>query len=352
MVFHSDLSSGTIATSIKSSSYFIQPPSIVNEHLIPACTYSAMTPAWRQGIFLARDVVGILLKNVTIAGEGLVFDQDDRLIKETKTQHSDQEVSLAYSQVIYTKKISGPIQEDLCVLCVKRGANNYGHWLLEMLPKAGLAIDNIKDKRLKFIIPFNNGKLKSSIMRSLILLGVKPSQIIELTPYPMKFKQVLVFDGLTDHGAFISPLAVAQCRKLTTRGSNYSKKLYISRRSARFRRAANEHRITEVARSRGFTTIDPGEISFDQQRALFSDASEIVGIMGAGMSGIVFSPPNAKVTTIAPASMPDTFFWFLAGLSNHVYKEVRCASIGGIENPMAWDADMEISKLDLNQIFC
>jgi len=84
-------------------------------------------------------------------------------------------------------------------------------------------------------------------------------------------------------------------------------------------------RYAEVS---GFALVEPGRLSLAAQIAAFKNAKEIVGVSGAEMTNIAFAPRGARVMNIAPAGMPDTFFWFIAGLRGHTYAELRCAQTG------------------------
>jgi hypothetical protein len=40
---------------------------------------------------------------------------------------------------------------------------------------------------------------------------------------------------------------------------------------------------------------------------------------------MVFARPGTRVANLAPAAMPDNFFWFIAQLRHLRYEEYRCA---------------------------
>ena len=46
--------------------------------------------------------------------------------------------------------------------------------------------------------------------------------------------------------------------------------------------------------------------------------------MGAALTTLAYLRNPAKVLVFAGAAMPDTFFWFIATLFGHRYREIRC----------------------------
>ena len=310
-----------------------------------------MLPAWSTALFKQRAVRVVELRDVTVAADGLVFSRDGDLYRETITQHSRHEIAAASTSI---EQHSGGIERlrGPHVLCVKRGAANYGHWLMEMLPKAGLMKGARPDQAFKYVVPKQTGAMGRSIRDSLRLLGIGHAETVPLGSQPLAFERLVVVDGLTEHGCYMSPLVVQGCRRLAPRIQDRpGSKIYVSRRSAGSRRVVNEDDVVSRAIQQGYVPIDPGTLSFEEQRRVFSNATHVVGIMGAGATNIVFCRPGADIRLLAPAVMPDTFFWFIAGLAGHRYTEVRCPSLLPPEGSIAWSGDIEVRREDLEYLF-
>ncbi|TYB85236.1 DUF563 domain-containing protein [Oceaniovalibus sp. ACAM 378] len=73
------------------------------------------------------------------------------------------------------------------------------------------------------------------------------------------------------------------------------KKIYITRRAATHRRIFNEPEIISSLENVGFTVVELENMSFPDQVSLFSQASVVVSVHGAGLSNIVFMRPGMKV---------------------------------------------------------
>eukprot|EP00927_Polykrikos_kofoidii_P046084 TRINITY_DN40277_c0_g1_i1.p1 TRINITY_DN40277_c0_g1~~TRINITY_DN40277_c0_g1_i1.p1 ORF type:complete len:539 (-),score=61.36 TRINITY_DN40277_c0_g1_i1:16-1632(-) len=79
--------------------------------------------------------------------------------------------------------------------------------------------------------------------------------------------------------------------------------VWVSRRSARFRRCLNEgEAVQELKMSLGFnvTLLDPGELPLLRQIAVFATTSAVVALHGAGLSNAVFMPPASRVVEVMP----------------------------------------------------
>jgi|GEM_PF-1958148 len=69
-------------------------------------------------------------------------------------------------------------------------------------------------------------------------------------------------------------------------------RLFIKRKDGTNRSLSNSEQIEEIARAAGFMVIEPGEYTWEQQVRLFSEAKDIIGIHGAGLTNIMFCRNN------------------------------------------------------------
>lgn len=331
-------------------------PRIVNKDLIPQPTLETMEWAWKTPHFPERPVRIARLSDVWVAKEGLVFDRDGTLYRETITQHSEAEVGQAHAAVRAAIERGGegakPDTAGPVLLCKKRGIGNYGHWMMEMLPKAHLVHSRLPELDVRFLVAHVPGQLNDSMALSLSMLGIDLGRTIVADDTPRRFADLVVVDGLTEHGVYMSPL-VLDCIDALARTvvPGNADRLFVTRRATGFRRIVDEDALAADAQSRGCTPVEPGALQLPQQIALFKGASRIVGVMGAAMTNIVFAAPGTRVVTLAPAGMPDTFFWFIATLRGLDYTEVRCKQTGPIQGIMPWDTELILDPVDAADLF-
>ena len=123
---------------------FTAPPiNRIGAELMPADVLAAGF-AQSQGSFTPRPIRIWLLHDVFVAFEGLVFDRSGQLLAPSATQHHPSEIEWARARIAEAQTSGAVPRIDLpVVLGSKRGAHNYGHWLLEMLPMLHFARQRI-----------------------------------------------------------------------------------------------------------------------------------------------------------------------------------------------------------------
>ena len=112
--------------------------------------------------------------------------------------------------------------------------------------------------------------------------------------------------------------AEAALRRIGAR--NDGRRLFVDRSGARGRTLVNRAEIVALMERRGFEVIDPERYSPRQQIVRFARAEVVVGLAGAAMTNTIFSPPGARILTIVPdTGWSDPFFWDLAAVCGQPY---------------------------------
>jgi capsular polysaccharide biosynthesis protein len=334
---------------LASPSYAVNYPEIEHREGIPRDVLRAMEQSFTRGRMPVRPVTFYHLKDVFVCAEGLVFDRDYRLFRSTLTQHPPRQVAEAL-QTLRARRSSGnvPTHAGPVLLCKKIGSFNYGHWMLEMLPRVLLARENLGITGLRFLVHELEGPMRGVIAESLHIAGVAAKDVLRTGNEPHFFSDLIIVDGLSEHGLYMSPLCVATLERFAARvRTGPSERIFVTRRSARWRRFRNEEQLHDIAQRAGYSLVDPGEMPVAQQIMVFKGARRIAGITGAGVSNIAFSAPGAAARLFVPRSMPDTFFWLISQIRGHAYAEMRCAEVGmppvdSVVHP-SWNCDITIS---------
>lgn len=327
-------------------------PEISNPERIPESTLQAMEASWKVSTFHEREITFSVLRNVYVVEEGLVFNEAGELYSSSITQHAPAEIERGHLAVCaaIADNSSASIQ-GTSVLCKKRGAENYGHWIMEMFPKAYLSKTYFRNKDLNYIVSLYSGLMKNVVESSMALLGIDEELLRCVGQEPVKFSSIVVVDGLSHHGVFMSPLIVNSTDHISAKISgDGNERLFVTRPGNTVRKLVDNEKICAIAQSRGYRLVDPGSMTFEDQIKTFKNARHIVGVMGAAMTNIVFAPQNTRIVNIAPANMPDTFFWFIAGIKRQSYHEVRCAHSGPQTGMAEWDTDIVLEDADLDRV--
>lgn len=281
-----------------------------------------MAQGWDSGTFDHRPIDMIEVEDAYVTAQGLVFSGEGSVVTESVTQHSPKEVDQATAAFPRLRPVAAVVP-GRHVLMRKRGDHNYGHWLVECLPKAVVAAE----ASLPFdgiAIPDASGPMVGVIADSLNLLELDRYRITRTpTTGAYLFEKLILVDGLTTHGSYMSPLALGHLETLRAGQPGSGLKRIFIRRPGGARRISNEDVLCRALVAQGFVSIDPTQLTLRQQISLLKDADVVVGALGAGLTNIVFAHRGALVINLAPATMPDTFFYFLAAHRQQRYIEIR-----------------------------
>lgn len=316
----------SILMQVTSPAFRPAPPEIVNPELVPDDVVAASW-AERETRFASRPVTVWLLRDVFVVCEGLVFDADGRLYRPSVTQHSEAEVVWATAQVrLALEGRPATLHDDVLILGKKRGAGNYGHWLMEMLPALHLIVDRLRDERIGVLVhDVGDPQLGEVMQRSLRRIGIADDRVRVAGNVPVRVRRLILVEGLTRHGVYMSPL-VRDCHERLMHGITGSgrERVFVARGDRMRRDFANPLQAEALAREFGFHVLQTAGLSLLQQVAALRDARVVAGAMGAAMTNLAFAHSPAQVVLFAGAEMPDTFFWFVSNHFKHHYREVRC----------------------------
>jgi capsular polysaccharide biosynthesis protein len=168
----------------------------------------------------------------------------------------------------------------------------YGHWILEMLPRLALLDEFPPDTR----IITQNYQLKYQV-ESLEMLGLldrcrwtseqhlrienyyysaQPSMIACYNPYAVRWIR----------DKFL-PLVAADTRPTPAR--------FFVRRHGALRNMVNEEEVLAFFRGIGWEIVDSAELTFADQIRYFSRAEAICAIHGSGLTNALWCKPGAKL---------------------------------------------------------
>ena len=341
-----DLAPDSVVHSVSTPEYRTEPPQVRNAGLIPPTVRGMMAAAWDQRTVAANSVTVHRLTRCIVAGEGLVFDQDMRVLRHTLSAYADDAVAAVAAQ-IRQAAAAGTVRHlpGTTMVCKKRGVGNYGHWMAEMLPAAFVGLPWAASWR--FLVPRDAEALGQVIRASLGLLGITEANWLECGDEPVLCDEVLVVCGLGNHGVSMSPVVMECLDRVGAMVSpGYAERVWVSRAGAH-RALWNESEVETVLTAAGWHIAHPGRIALLDQIALFKGARRIAGVAGAGLANLAFALPGASVTCFMPAAMPDTFFWLLSGLRGVHYHEVRCLTAQKAHGISPWDAHLVMSLPDV-----
>jgi len=244
------------------------------------------------------------------------------------------------------------IHQTALVLC-HAFEHNYGHWLLDCLPRLLPWVGQLREKRLVALVR----PLQGWQSRTLELLDV-PATAVSEVPEPSIVCDDVIVPGLRashdtqpvpEHAVNLRPPAAALIDTVkllreaagATATVEQPDRIYVSRRGiSSFRELHNEHEV-EAAMSRlGFAILRPETLPFDQQVIAFSRAKVIAGPHGAGLTNAVFAPKGCLVIDMLPETWHTN--WMLRGTQvfGHHYLPIVHACDPALSKPIMLGSDI------------
>ncbi len=206
------------------------------------------------------------------------------------------------------------------VVVAKAGAQNYGHTIVEILPKlVHLGRSGLQDVRL--LLPEGMAAFAPLITMLLDRLGIRAELAFDPRRRLTEVQDLVYFGPVSRHNTRKSETLLAwrdlvrSCLGVTPKPS---RRFYIDRPGDGARSLSNAAEARAVMEQQGFETVYPGAMGFADQVALFAQASHIAGPMGAGLANTLFAPAECRVTMIDPG-LADFFFWDLAALAGQPF---------------------------------
>jgi hypothetical protein len=200
------------------------------------------------------------------------------------------------------------------------GANdNYYHWLFDCLPRLKLVSESclITDNAM-FLVPNDRFAFQRY---TLDFFNIPASRRLNSSQYRFIKASTLIATEDPNPSPASTPRWIAEFLRdsfLSSCAGNETfvdkKAIFLSRQDADRRRMINEDQLYESLRPLGVKKVLASSISLPDQVNLFSQASMIIGIHGAGLSNIVFSRPGTPVIEIFPSKYEFPYFSRIADI--------------------------------------
>jgi hypothetical protein len=233
---------------------------------------------------------------------------------------------------------------------------NYYHWMAETLPRlALLEVSGLRDYRL--IVP---QQLTNWQIDSLTMLGFPPERCECFGDQQWQMENLLV-PSLVGYPGMSQPWLLGWLRERLgiERSTHGNRKLYISRKNARYRRLINEEEIIRALQPLGFEAVFPEALTFREQVALFGEAQWIVAIHGAGLANTILAPRGTKVLefiTAEPQYISTSFYSICCALGHAygnicvTYPQPRVPAISELRRREDWIVPVEHMLAALKKI--
>jgi hypothetical protein len=274
------------------------------------------------------------VKNAIVIKRGILVDIEYRIIAESlinmdDRQRFEDEVGSAYDAACSASAElpSLPDTGGPFVMLKQTWDGNYGHWLMESLPRLEIVAAQHRLAELRFIVSDNaSSNMRAVYADSLAMMNVARDQILFLPDETYRVADIIYPTPMTIQPWVKSPAVIRILEGLRQYAEPQiaaAEKLFVSRNAWGNRRLLNESAVLEALDSRGYALIRPETLSFAQQIAAFSRARLVVGTLGAALTNIVFAPTGVRLLALTSERMVDDFYWDLLSLKDGTYTSIH-----------------------------
>jgi capsular polysaccharide biosynthesis protein len=237
-----------------------------------------------------------------------------------------------------------PVSGSVVSLATRGTGPNYYHALMDLLPRWGILQESMPGVVPDALV-VNTGTPFCRELLELVGLTSSSYRLIESTKHLGIRADRLLVPSITNARTVAPRWTTQWLREHLPPGSTAGlpSRLYVTRgRGRNFRSVRNEDEVLAALRPLGFTVIDPGRLSVQEQIDAFAAADVVVGVHGAALTNLNFSPPGVRVLELfAPrylnpgywaiaSNVPDSRYrylvcgpeWLVAGPMDHVYDDL------------------------------
>ena len=201
------------------------------------------------------------------------------------------------------------------ILSVAEADVNYWHWTLEVLPRLDLLRRaGFPPEKIDWFVV--NHRDRPYQRETLEELGVPWGKVVRADAGLHAECECAVVTALKPEHLAVSSATVDFLRSRAAARwpeARPHRRLYVSRRSAVFRRVVEEDAVVARLERRGFEVIECETMSVAEQRRRFREAAVVVGAHGAGLANLVYCQPGTRVLELLAPRYVDLSYWCFTG---------------------------------------
>jgi capsular polysaccharide biosynthesis protein len=188
------------------------------------------------------------------------------------------------------------IENNALILSTSGSNINYFHFIVDFVPKFLLYINEIS----KFDLIIINGPIELFVKEFMGLFSIT-NLYVSNNKESVMCRRSIVPTSLSITGN-PSSVSIDMIREnllpFSKLKSNYSEKIYVSRKNSNRRKVINEKKVEKYMISKGFDVVNLEELSLIDQITTFKFLKLVISPHGAGMTNLVFSDSGVKAVEL------------------------------------------------------
>ena len=192
-----------------------------------------------------------------------------------------------------------------------RHTRNHFHWIVNTLPRLLVAMDT---PGIAPVVVLAEARMTPAMAFTLDALGVRDRLHWEGSSWHVNELTVIHADAYTP-----SLLDEVRRRLSPAPPSTRSRRVFVSREGAMWRRLVNEEEAWELFRDFGYERVRLEDLDFPAQVQLMTESIAVAGVHGAGLANTLFCRPGSQVLEIGDPGRASPILYCLACASGHDY---------------------------------
>lgn len=262
------------------------------------------------------DIRIVNLKNSIVNYRGFAYEMNKLMLNKHSLlepdHYKEQLFKKYYLKNVFLKK-KRRLGNGKFLLAFDDWSNWHYHWFCDVLPRLYSIKSLLKDYIL--LLP-NSAYVKSVGLESLTFFDFKPADIEfidESELVKVKNLSIITHTCLT---GYTNDKILQQMQAFIQTKMNYgstTKKLYVTRENASYRKVLNESAVLEVVKENGYEVVKFEDMNWRDQILNASSAQSMVSIHGAGLTNMMFMSKGSSILEFRRDKIfHNQCFWHLA----------------------------------------
>lgn len=214
------------------------------------------------------------------------------------------------SEILFWFRYKKEINLPSAILLSGRCSPNYYHWLIEYLGKSYILSEQDNLKKTPLIVDDKMFPQEFESLQAMLpdwpIYRLDDSTLLKVKKLHVASACTNLTDNLRGPMWKFSAICFKTLghmrstvfRRFDIGATGFGgRKVFLARRTGR--NIINTPEVEEVLASFGYEIVDTGQLSFEQQVRLFTEARTIVGAMGAAFTNLIFCQPGTQVLALS-----------------------------------------------------